>query len=216
MATNHPQFTPLGVGSAVKQVVQFLFGIAFLFIGGLLVLTIWLLPVGVVVALLGFVLILSASPRRESEPRWQRVQQRDKQPASANAVRRMLRYIWKYQSKTGTARNPQYDVSQKVLLGLARNYERYGRPLCPCVHNPDEQIEIDASECWLCPCEEMRQCKYCHCLMFVSHEGLPITEHLPADHPGRKLYGHVKDPAPDRGRETRKCAEGCVVSISRS
>ena len=36
--------------------------------------------------------------------------------------------------------------------------------------------------------------KYCHCLLFVNEEGLPITEYLPEDHEGRDIYGLVPDP----------------------
>jgi ferredoxin-thioredoxin reductase catalytic chain len=50
--------------------------------------------------------------------------------------------------------------------------------------------------------------KYCHCLLFVDKAGLPITEYLPEDHEGRKIYGVVKDPTPDKGRVLRnKAAE---------
>jgi ferredoxin-thioredoxin reductase catalytic chain len=42
--------------------------------------------------------------------------------------------------------------------------------------------------------------KYCHCLLFVTEDGLPITEYLPEDHEGREIYGLVKDPTPDKGR----------------
>ena len=49
--------------------------------------------------------------------------------------------------------------------------------------------------------------KYCHCLLFVDKEGLPITEYLPEDHEGRKIYGLVKDPTPDKGRVLRNKAE---------
>lgn len=45
--------------------------------------------------------------------------------------------------------------------------------------------------------------KYCHCLLFVNEEGLPITEYLPEDHEGRQMYGVVKDPTPDKGRSLR-------------
>ena len=43
--------------------------------------------------------------------------------------------------------------------------------------------------------------KYCHCLLFVTPAGLPITEYLPADHEGRTIYGLVLDPTPLQGRE---------------
>ena len=40
--------------------------------------------------------------------------------------------------------------------------------------------------------------KYCHCLLFVTPEGLPITEYLPEAHEDRQIYGLVKDPVPER------------------
>ena len=45
--------------------------------------------------------------------------------------------------------------------------------------------------------------KYCHCLLFVNPEGLPITEYLPDDHEGRQIYGLVQDPYPEKGRALR-------------
>ena len=45
--------------------------------------------------------------------------------------------------------------------------------------------------------------KYCHCLLFVTSEGKPITEYLPEDHAGRLAYGLVPDPTPDKGRPLR-------------
>jgi ferredoxin-thioredoxin reductase catalytic chain len=46
----------------------------------------------------------------------------------------------------------------------------------------------------------MQKYKYCHCLLFVTPEGLPITEYLPEDHEGRQAYGVVTDPTPGKGR----------------
>ena len=66
-----------------------------------------------------------------------------------------------------------------------------------------EQAEVDSSRQWICACDEMKQHKYCHCLLFVTPEGKPITEYLPEDHEGREIYGLVKDPTPDKGREAR-------------
>ncbi len=53
----------------------------------------------------------------------------------------------------------------------------------------------------------MKHYKYCHCLLFVTPEGLPITEHLGEDHESRVTYGLVKDPTPDRGREGSRSAK---------
>jgi ferredoxin-thioredoxin reductase catalytic chain len=49
----------------------------------------------------------------------------------------------------------------------------------------------------------MQMYKYCHCLLFLNEEGVPITEYLPEDHEGRQVYGLVKDPHPDKGRALR-------------
>ena len=57
-----------------------------------------------------------------------------------------------------------------------------------------------SSRDWICACDEMQKFKYCHCLLFVTEEGMPITEHLPEGHEGREIYGVVEDPTPDKGR----------------
>ncbi len=89
------------------------------------------------------------------------------------------------------------------MLGLADHVEKLGRPLCPCNFYPDKQAEIAESRCCVYACDEMKQFKYCHGLLFVTPDGLPIAEYLPVVHEGREIYGIVKDPTPDRGRETR-------------
>jgi ferredoxin-thioredoxin reductase catalytic chain len=53
----------------------------------------------------------------------------------------------------------------------------------------------------------MQKYKYCHCLLFVTAEGVPITEYLPEDHEGRQAYGVVKDPTPGKGRATARVLE---------
>lgn len=99
--------------------------------------------------------------------------------------------------------HPDPQVTEGVVPGLAANMEQVGRPLCPCNFCPDKQAEVDGSREWVCACDEMKQFKFCHCLLFVTEEELPVTEHLPADHEGRQVYGMVKDPTPDLGREAR-------------
>jgi ferredoxin-thioredoxin reductase catalytic chain len=80
--------------------------------------------------------------------------------------------------------------------------DELGRPLCPCRFYPDKQEEIK-HRTWICACDDMQIYKYCHCLLFLNEEGLPITEYLPEDHEGRKIYGLGKDPHPDKGRPLR-------------
>ncbi len=95
-------------------------------------------------------------------------------------------------------------MPEAVIVGLAAHLEELGKPLCPCNFYPDKQAELrDYGRRWLCACDEMKRWKYCHCLLFVTPEGLPITEYLPEEHEGRTIYGLVLDPTPLKGREGR-------------
>ena len=121
---------------------------------------------------------------------------------SEKAINRMRVFVEKYCSKSGTTTHPDKDVLESVILGLAENVDKIGRPLCPCRFYPDKKEEIK-HRTWICACDDMQIYKYCHCLLFVNEEGLPITEYLPEDHEGRQMYGLVKDPTPDKGRPLR-------------
>ena len=116
---------------------------------------------------------------------------------------RIRKYVEKYREKSGTTGHPDSAVTDGVVLGLAANVEEVGRPLCPCNFYADKQAELEGGRRWVCACDEMKQYKYCHCLLFVTDSGKPVTEYLPADHEGRQIYGEVKDPTPDKGREDR-------------
>src|SRR6266404_4843702 len=123
---------------------------------------------------------------------------------AAETVQRIRNYVEKYWKKTGTTGHPDPEVTKAVVLGLAVNQEEVGRPLCPCNYYPDKEAELrEHGRRWLCACDEMKQWKYCHCLLFVTPEGLPVTEYLPAEHEGRAIYGLVPDPTPLKGREGR-------------
>jgi ferredoxin-thioredoxin reductase catalytic chain len=94
-------------------------------------------------------------------------------------------------------------VTETVVTGLARHIEQVGKPLCPCNFYPDPAAEAKQRR-WICACDEMQKYKYCHCLLFVRSDGLPITEYLPEDHEGRDAYGITKDEHPDKGRAMTK------------
>ncbi len=121
---------------------------------------------------------------------------------SEDAIRRMRVFVEKYNAKFGTTVSPVEGVTEQVILGLAKNVDELGRPLCPCRFYPDKNEEVK-HRTWICACDDMQIYKYCHCLLFTDSEGLPITEYLPEDHEGRKIYGEVKDPMPDKGRPLR-------------
>ncbi len=128
---------------------------------------------------------------------------------SPKSLRRMKIYTQKYWEKTGTSPHPESGVTDAVINGLALHIDELGRPLCPCNFYPNKKAELERSREWVCACDEMKRYKYCHCLLFVTPEGLPITEYLPPQHEGRQVYGLVRDPTPDKGREARhKVASG--------
>ena len=126
---------------------------------------------------------------------------------SEQSLKKMRNFVDKYCEKSGTFTHPVEGIAEEVIQGLARYTDELGRPLCPCRFYPDKDEEIK-HRTWICACDDTQIYKYCHCLLFVDKEGLPITEYLPEDHEGRKIYGVVKDPTPDKGRVLRhKAAE---------
>ncbi len=136
----------------------------------------------------------------------------DRQQASAANIARMWRYAEKFADKSGTFLHPQREITEFLTIGLAKHIDDLGRPLCPCNFYEDKAAEAKSSF-WICPCEEMQKYKYCHCLLFVNAEGLPITEHLPEDHEGRDIYGLIEDPIPDKGRALGRLEEARGVAL---
>jgi len=126
--------------------------------------------------------------------------------ASEESLQRLRRFVEKYCENSGTSTHPDKDVTEAVVRGLAHHMDTLGKPLCPCRFYPDKKEEAQ-HRTWICACDDMQIYKYCHCLLFVDAQGLPITEYLPEDHDGRKTYGLVKDPTPDKGRALRNKAE---------
>ena len=124
---------------------------------------------------------------------------------SEESLQRLRRFVEKYCEKSGTTTHPDKDVTEAVVRGLAHHMDTLGKPLCPCRFYPDKKEEA-RHRTWICACDDMQIYKYCHCLLFVDAEGRPITEYLPEDHEGRKTYGLVKDPTPDKGRALRNMA----------
>src|SRR5262249_59469493 len=128
-----------------------------------------------------------------------------RKPAEGNSEK-MGACARKCAKRPGASLPRDVGVTARVGEGLARHIELVGRPLCPCNFYPDPHAEAKLRR-WICACDEMQKWKYCHCLLFVAEDGLPITEHLPEDHEGRAAYGLVKDPHPDKGRATARVLE---------
>jgi ferredoxin-thioredoxin reductase catalytic chain len=121
------------------------------------------------------------------------------------SMRKVEKLVQVYCEKSGTTTHPDADVTLVVKQGLAANLDTLGRPLCPCRFYPNKAEEVKYRT-WICACDDMQIYKYCHCMLFVTAEGLPITEYLPEGHTGLLTYGIVKDPTPEKGRPLRNQA----------
>ncbi|MEZ4818997.1 MAG: ferredoxin-thioredoxin reductase catalytic domain-containing protein [Bdellovibrionota bacterium] len=104
---------------------------------------------------------------------------------SEKSLGRVRKLVDAHTNKSGTTTHPNDEVREAVELGLAKNIDEIGRPLCPCRFYPDKQEEIK-HRTWVCPCDDMQVYKYCHCLLFVKEDGNPITEYLPEGMMGLK------------------------------
>ncbi len=131
---------------------------------------------------------------------------------SAKSLQRIRNFVERYWLKSGTSPHPNEEVTETVIHGLAKHLDDLGRPLCPCNFYPDKQAEVASSRRWICACDEMKQYKYCHCLLFVREDGNPITEYLPEEHEGRQAYGLIKDPTPNKGREATRSSRAAGES----
>ena len=125
---------------------------------------------------------------------------------SEKSLKRIKNFVTNLRKRSGTTTHPNEEITDVVLNGLASHIDQLKKPLCPCRFYPNKEEEAK-HRTWLCPCADMQVYKYCHCLLYVTPEGVPITEHLPDDHEGRQIYGVIKDPAPNLGRPWRKKAE---------
>ena len=96
-------------------------------------------------------------------------------PSQAN-LDKMWAYARKYAEKSGTFLHPDVGVTETVVEGLARHIELVGRPLCPCNFYPEgKKAQLEKSREWNCACDEMKKWNYCHCLLFATPQGLPVT-----------------------------------------
>ena len=136
----------------------------------------------------------------------------EKPRPSEKNFQKMWNYAEKFAEKSGTVLHPDRSITEAVVLGLAENMDTIGRPLCPCNFYTNKSEEAKNRR-WMCACDEMQIFKYCHCFLFVTPEGMPITEYLPEDHEGLKMYGLVKDPTPDKGRAMRDKAEEAIAQM---
>ena len=85
----------------------------------------------------------------------------DRAQASPKNVEKMWAFVERFAEKSGSYLHPQREITEYLVIGLARHIDEVGRPLCPCNFYEDIVAEAKLSR-WSCPCEEMQRFKYCH------------------------------------------------------
>ena len=85
----------------------------------------------------------------------------DREQASQKNLDKMWKFVRTFANKSGTYLHPQEEITEFLVIGLAKHIDEVGRPLCPCNFYEDKAEEAKSSE-WICPCEEMQRWKYCH------------------------------------------------------
>ena len=85
----------------------------------------------------------------------------DRAQADPRNIDKMSRFVTSFARKSGSYLHPQSDITEFLVIGLAKHIDEVGRPLCPCNFYEDKAEEAKRST-WICPCEEMQRWKYCH------------------------------------------------------
>jgi len=88
---------------------------------------------------------------------------------NAKIIDSLKQFAESYAKSTNTYFCNDLSVTESVILGLARNKETYGAPLCPCRYYDNKEDEISLAY-WNCPCIPMRERKECHCMLFLNSE----------------------------------------------
>jgi ferredoxin-thioredoxin reductase catalytic chain len=85
----------------------------------------------------------------------------DRSQASAANIKKMRNFVEKFAEKSGSYLHPQPEITEFLVIGLAKHIDEVGRPLCPCNFYEDKREEAKSST-WICACDEMQKYKYCH------------------------------------------------------
>lgn len=99
--------------------------------------------------------------RAEGAPEVEQPSDADRAQASQKNLDKMWKFVRNFANKSGTHLHPQEEITEFLVIGLAKHIDEVGRPLCPCNYYEDKAEEAKSST-WICPCEEMQRWKYCH------------------------------------------------------
>lgn len=85
----------------------------------------------------------------------------DRATASPKSLKKMWKFVRAFAERSGSYLHPQPEITEFLVIGLAKHVDELGRPLCPCNFYEDKAEEVKSST-WICPCDEMQKWKYCH------------------------------------------------------
>ena len=97
----------------------------------------------------------------EAQPGVEHVTDEDRAQASPKNIEKMWKFVTNFAEKSGSYLHPQREITEFLVIGLAKHIDEVGRPLCPCNFYEDKAEEAKSST-WVCACEEMQKYKYCH------------------------------------------------------
>ncbi|SJZ53503.1 ferredoxin-thioredoxin reductase catalytic domain-containing protein [Selenihalanaerobacter shriftii] len=86
-------------------------------------------------------------------------------------VKKARKFVEGYAKKNGYKLNPNEEVLNTVIEGLARNKVEHGYQYCPCrLLTGDKEVDKDK----ICPCkwhkEEIEEDGQCHCQLFFKNK----------------------------------------------
>lgn len=82
-----------------------------------------------------------------------------------------------YAEENGWVLNPDKDVLDRVIRGLARNEQKFGYRYCPCrLRSRDEEKD----KAIICPCiyhrDEIAKDGHCHCMLYYRKDTARTVE----------------------------------------
>jgi len=79
--------------------------------------------------------------------------------------------VKRYANKKGYILNPDEEIFESVIEGLAQNRLKYGKRYCPCRIITGDPKKDKAN---ICPCvyheEEIERDGHCHCMLYYAKE----------------------------------------------
>lgn len=99
-------------------------------------------------------------------------------------------------ARDGYTLNPDKEMLDDIIEGLATNEERYGYWACPCrMASGDRMADLDI----ICPCEyrdpDLEEYGRCYCALYVNQKyidaGMP-SDPIPERRPAEKLEANLK------------------------